>query len=103
MARRHEDSDLMFAHLSNPVFMIKKIDNTFYWTNLVDFKLEQAGLLPAFDVDEKDLAGGWKKCFESEDVILEIDNKSKFLIFICEVCSTISIFSKLILEVNTSY
>lgn len=76
LARRHEDSDLMFAHLSNPVFMIKKIDNTFYWTNLVDFKLEQAGLLPAFDVDEKDLAGGWKKCFESEDVILEIDNKS---------------------------
>src|SRR5574344_219476 len=34
--------------------------------------------------------------------IFEIDNKSKFLIFICEVCSTISIFSKLILEVNTS-
>jgi phenylalanyl-tRNA synthetase beta chain len=76
LARRQEESDAMYVHLPCPVFMIKKIENTFYWANLVDFGLEQTGLLPAFDVSEKDLAGNWKSIFESEDVILEIDNKS---------------------------
>ncbi len=76
LAQHKDEADGMFAHIANPVLMVKKIDTVFYWANLVDFGMEKEGLLPAFDVKEQDLAGNWRNKFESEDIILEIDNKS---------------------------
>lgn len=58
------------------VYMVKHEGDAFRWATRAEFSTEKEGLLPAFSVDEKDMAGGWKNKFESEDVILEVDNKS---------------------------
>jgi phenylalanyl-tRNA synthetase beta chain len=76
LAKRQDETDGIFAHIQNPILMIKKLDGVFYWVNLVDFGIEKDGLLPAFDVKEQELAGSWRNKFENEDIILEIDNKS---------------------------
>lgn len=46
------------------------------WATLRDLHGEKEGFIPALSVSAKDLAGGWKKTFDSEDYILELDNKS---------------------------
>ena len=76
LAQRQDETDGIFAHIPNPILMVKKLDGVFYWANLVDFGMEKDGLLPAFDIKEQDLAGNWRNQFEAEDIILEIDNKS---------------------------
>ena len=53
-----------------------KKDDQVCWATLNDFNLLKDGLMPAIDIEEKDLNGDWKKTFETEDIILEVDNKS---------------------------
>jgi len=57
-------------------FLVLKKENQIYWAKLNDFHLFKEGYIPAVDVDEKNLTGGWKNNFETEDIIIEIDNKS---------------------------
>lgn len=58
-------------------YMIKKEGDGFVWAKRVDFGLEKEGLLQAFDVTtDAQWQGAWRDEFESEDVILEVDNKS---------------------------
>lgn len=57
-------------------FMVIKNDNDIRFATLNDFNLLKEGFIPALDIQEKDLSGGWKNNFEDEDVILEVDNKS---------------------------
>ncbi|MFC1845527.1 phenylalanine--tRNA ligase subunit beta [Candidatus Dependentiae bacterium] len=57
-------------------FLIKKDGKDYRWISLVDLGCGKDGLLPALYVDEVMRAGGWKKSFEAQDYILEIDNKS---------------------------
>jgi phenylalanyl-tRNA synthetase beta chain len=54
------------------VFLITKKD----WVTLRDLHGEKEGLIPAVLVPNNDLAGAWKETFETEDYILELDNKS---------------------------
>lgn len=46
------------------------------WATVADIGGQKEGLLPAFYCPEALIAGGWKKEIESEDYILEVDNKS---------------------------
>ncbi len=57
-------------------FIVSNKDDQIHWATLNDFNLLKDGLMPAIDIEEKDLNGAWKKTFETEDIILEIDNKS---------------------------
>jgi phenylalanyl-tRNA synthetase beta chain len=44
------------------------------WATIADLQGSKEGLFPAVEIIEKQIAGGWKKEFEAEDYILEIDN-----------------------------
>lgn len=46
------------------------------WATMSDVRSEKESLLPAFYCSSDLLAGGWKKTVESDDYILEVDNKS---------------------------
>lgn len=58
------------------LYMIKQKPDGFRWASLDDWHANKEGLLPAFSCAEDDLAGNWKNYIESEDYILELDNKS---------------------------
>lgn len=73
---RTKTVDIINPEIKQPVFMIKKDTTGFSWATLADFKSEKEGYLPAFDVETYDLQGRWRSVFESEDIILEVDNKS---------------------------
>ncbi len=57
-------------------FLVKQEGDSFLWATLADFGVEKGGLVPALDIPEKDLSGGWRSTFVSQDIILEVDNKS---------------------------
>jgi len=44
------------------------------WATLNDFHAGKDGLFPAVEVIESQVAGDWKKAFEAQDYVLEIDN-----------------------------
>lgn len=46
------------------------------WITLREWHIDKDGLLPSFSVTADDIKGSWKKSFEKDDVILEVDNKS---------------------------
>jgi|SaaInlLV_10m_DNA_2_1039722.scaffolds.fasta_scaffold06049_3 phenylalanyl-tRNA synthetase beta chain len=56
--------------------MVKKDDGKIRWATCKDFNLDKEGFLPAIDIPEQDVKGKWKKNFETDDIILEVDNKS---------------------------
>ncbi|MFC1842317.1 phenylalanine--tRNA ligase subunit beta [Candidatus Dependentiae bacterium] len=59
------------------VYLVKRSGKDGYeWASVSDFGCPKEGLVPALYVSEKDLSGGWKKTFEAEDYIIEVDNKS---------------------------
>jgi len=62
--------------LEDRIFFIKKTATGYAWTTCVDWLCDKDGLLPAFSMSAQALAGGWKKEVETDDYILEIDNKS---------------------------
>lgn len=58
-------------------YLVKRVDGAYRWATHTDFGIEKEGLLPAFKVDKKSSASGsWKKKVETEDFILDVDNKS---------------------------
>ncbi len=58
-------------------YLIKKEGDKVEWVSPADFDCEKEGLLPAFFCSEKDArSGAWKKQIETEDYILDVDNKS---------------------------
>lgn len=58
------------------VYLAKRKENGFFWATVSDFGCEKDGLVPAIYVQEKELDGSWKKSFEIDDWIIEVDNKS---------------------------
>lgn len=46
------------------------------WVTLQDLKSGKDGLMPALHCSTQDMQGAWKESFETEDYILELDNKS---------------------------
>lgn len=58
------------------LFLIKKHEDKFGWASIRDLQCNKDGSLPALYCDKQELAGAWKKGFETEDYILEVDNKS---------------------------
>jgi len=57
-------------------FLVYKKDKELRWATCRDVGLDKEGLLPAFEMSDKEAGGAWRKLFESEDVILDVDNKS---------------------------
>lgn len=65
------------AHKSlQSFFMVKQVDGIWDWANLKDFDSDKESYLPAFRFLDDNHAKGWKQQFESEDIILDVDNKS---------------------------
>jgi phenylalanyl-tRNA synthetase beta chain len=60
----------------NDNYIIKKENNNFYWAKVSDMGGEMGDLMPPVQASPQDLLGEWRTRFESEDVILEVDNKS---------------------------
>jgi len=60
----------------NSFYIVKKEGKTVRWAEGSDWKSEKECLIPAIYCDEKLISGGWKKHFENEDYIFEVDNKS---------------------------
>jgi len=60
----------------NMFFMVKRDGSKILWATLKDFNSDKDGLIPPIDVTQKELSGDWKKTFETEDIILDVDNKS---------------------------
>lgn len=60
----------------NQVYLIKNIKNTVAWAVAQDVGSGKDFMIPALDCTDDLLAGGWKKSFENDDYILEVDNKS---------------------------
>lgn len=58
------------------IYLIIKEKKVFRWASLQDLGSEKEGLLTSIFCSEEDLKGSWKKNFEFEDYIIEIDNKS---------------------------
>lgn len=56
--------------------LIKQEGSLYRRATLIDLHCEKDGDVPAVYVDAAQRAGGWKKDFEVEDYILEVDNKS---------------------------
>ncbi|HJM68822.1 MAG TPA: phenylalanine--tRNA ligase subunit beta [Candidatus Babeliales bacterium] len=57
-------------------YLVKKARETYRWAQPTDFGKDKEGLLPEFYVDSHLADGGWKKQIDTEDYILDIDNKS---------------------------
>ena len=58
------------------MYMAIKDGRSYRWATLKDFGAEKEGLLPDLSVTESDISGDWKKKFEKDDYIIEVDNKS---------------------------
>lgn len=76
LAPRKNPTDLISVGATDIRFMVKRVGDSFEWARLSDFGGEKDGLIPALDIENSDLSGGWRKKFESKDVIIEVDNKS---------------------------
>ncbi len=58
------------------IFFVIKDGKKVRWATAKDFGCEKDNALPALFVEQKLLAGNWKKEFETEDWIIDVDNKS---------------------------
>lgn len=57
-------------------FLLASDKKTFKWATCKSVGLDKDGLLTEFFISDKDAKGDWKKSFECEDVIFDVDNKS---------------------------
>ncbi|TET06473.1 phenylalanine--tRNA ligase subunit beta [Candidatus Dependentiae bacterium] len=57
-------------------FVLKKENKSINWAYAYDWHSSKDCLIPAIYCEQGLCAGGWKKQFETEDFIFEIDNKS---------------------------
>lgn len=73
---RDKTVDLITANNKTPLFMIKRDGKSYEWASLAHFGGDKEGLLPALDIAPEKLQGQWRSDVETEDVILEIDNKT---------------------------
>jgi phenylalanyl-tRNA synthetase beta chain len=62
--------------IENSFYLIICDGDTYRWATVADIGGDKDGLLPAFYCDELLASGAWKKEIETEDYILEVDNKS---------------------------
>ncbi len=57
-------------------FLVKRIKEGYGWATPADLGSEKECAIPALHVDELLQGGDWKRGFETEDYIIEVDNKS---------------------------
>lgn len=57
-------------------FLVKRVKEAYVWATPADLGSEKECDIPALHVDELWRAGDWKRAFEVEDYIIEVDNKS---------------------------
>ncbi|MBT3455992.1 phenylalanine--tRNA ligase subunit beta, partial [bacterium] len=62
--------------IENVSYLIKKDGAKYCWAKMTDFHSIKEHLMPAVFCDEHMQNGEWKKNFEADDYILDIDNKS---------------------------
>ncbi len=55
-------------------YLLKKEGPEYNWAMLTDIGSEKDGLMPSVWIQEKDIKGGWRDCFEQQDQIITISN-----------------------------
>ncbi len=58
------------------VFLVKKTSNNFDWATHADFGQERPSLVPILSLDTKHQMGSWRELVGTNDVILDVDNKT---------------------------
>lgn len=58
------------------LFLVKRDGTNFYWARSSDLGAQKDMALPAISMEEELIAGKWKNDFETQDYIIEVDNKS---------------------------
>jgi hypothetical protein len=58
------------------IYLVSKKTGEYHWATSLDLGGHKEMLLPALHLPEKELNGTWKKKFETQDYIFEVDNKS---------------------------
>lgn len=65
------------AHVQpEQLYLIIKKDGDYAWASMKDAGSAKEHLLPAIACPQEQQAGGWKRSIETQDCILELDNKS---------------------------
>lgn len=57
-------------------FLVKRVKDSYAWSMPADLGSEKDCMIPALYVEEALRAGDWKRYVETEDYIIEVDNKS---------------------------
>ena len=68
--------DVSYENNEGVGYLVKKVGKNIFWASCKDFNLDKDGFLPAFDMIYSDFVGGWRDKFESEDVLIDVDNKT---------------------------
>ncbi|MCF7799516.1 phenylalanine--tRNA ligase subunit beta [Candidatus Babeliales bacterium] len=76
LKERDDSKNFLNLPYKDLIYMVHKSNDKINWATLKDFGLDKEGLIPPLDIDQKDLNSNWKNKFESQDVIIEVDNKS---------------------------
>jgi len=69
-------SDLEFPLPQGAACLVACEGEACRWVTIAECGLEKEGLVPPLHMSDEELAGAWKERFESEDIILDVDNKS---------------------------
>lgn len=69
-------ADLIDASIDDVAYLVKKTDSGYSWASLEDFGVESERLVPAVHAPKDLRNGAWKKLWEAQDFIIEVDNKS---------------------------
>ena len=60
----------------NKFYLVKKNNELFSWATLSDLGSDKDSCLTALNIAESDFSGGWRSHLETDDYVLDIDNKS---------------------------
>ncbi|MBM3887265.1 hypothetical protein FJ364_05030, partial [Candidatus Dependentiae bacterium] len=70
------NADLIDGRIGDTAYLVKKIATGYAWATLQDFSVESDRLVPAVYAPISMRHGAWKKLWEAQDFIIEVDNKS---------------------------
>jgi phenylalanyl-tRNA synthetase beta chain len=69
-------SDIQFPLPDAAAFLVRTTGQGAAWVTLHELGSDKDGLLPALHIEAYEFSGAWRNRFETEDIILDVDNKS---------------------------
>lgn len=69
-------NDITAPQKLGALYLVFRSDNLIRWATAKDLQGDKDIILPAFHAPNAQVAGAWKERIETEDIILDVDNKS---------------------------